>query len=162
MCIRDRASTADEDTWEELRRRGAAARTAQDSLRHQGALADTDDASLVLRFCELCLTDEVRSQDALFLLARALRNRHANAEVWAFIADRWDVITTRFPSSTVPRLIDGIRGVSDRELATSIAAFLAEHPIPQGTTVIRQHLERMWVTVALAERVPGELDAALG
>ncbi|WP_421118806.1 M1 family metallopeptidase [Aquihabitans daechungensis] len=159
--VRVVASTADQDTWDELRRRAAAARTAQDRLRHQGALADARDPALVLRFCELCLTDEVRSQDALFLLARALRNRYAAAEVWGFLTERWDEITTRFPSSTVPRLVDGIRGVSDRELATSIASFLAAHPIKQGTKPVQQHLERMWVTVALADRVRGELGAAL-
>ena len=160
-AVRVVAATADEDTWEELRRRAAAARTAQDTLRHQGALADGTDTALVLRFCELCLTDEVRSQDALFLLRRALANRHASAEVWAFLTERWEQITTQFPSSTVPRLIEGIRGVGDRALATEIAEFLAAHPTKQGATLIRQHLERMWVTVALADRVPGELATAL-
>jgi puromycin-sensitive aminopeptidase len=159
--VRVVASTADQETWDELRRRAVAARTAQDTLRHQGALADAQDPALVLRFCELCLTDEVRTQDALFLLARALRNRYAAAEVWGFLTDRWDEISTRFPSSTVPRLIDGIRGVSDRELAEAIAGFLAEHPIKQGTKPVQQHLERMWVTVALADRVQAELGAAL-
>ncbi len=159
--VRVVASTADQDTWDELRRRAAAARTAQDRLRHQGALADARDPALVLRFCELCFTDEVRTQDALFLLARALRNRYAAAEVWTFLTERWDEISTGFPSSTVPRLIDGIRGVSDRDLAASIAAFLAEHPIKQGTKPVQQHLERMWVTVALADRVRGELASAL-
>ena len=159
--VRVVASTADQATWDELRLRAAAARTAQDALRHQGALADAQDPALVLQLCELCLTDEVRTQDALFLLARALRNRYAAAEVWGFLTEHWDVISTRFPSSTVPRLIDGIRGVSDRELATSIAAFLADHPIKQGTKPVQQHLERMWVTVALADRVHAELGAAL-
>ena len=159
--VRVVASTADEATWDELRRRATAARTAQDRLRHQGALADARDPALVLRFCELCFTDEVRSQDALFLLARALRNRYAAADVWALLTDRWEEITTRFPSSTVPRMIDGIRGVSDRELAASIAAFLADHPVKQGTKPVQQHLERMWVTVALADRVRDELGTAL-
>ncbi len=159
--VRVVASTADQDTWDELRRRSAAARTAQDRLRHQGALADAQDPALVLRFCELCLTDEIRSQDALFLLARALRNRYAAAEVWGFLTERWEEISTRFPSSTVPRLIDGIRGVSDRGLATEITAFLADHPIKQGTKPVQQHIERMWVTVALADRVRDELAPAL-
>ena len=117
--------------------------------------------ALVLRFCELCFTDEVRSQDALFLLARALRNRYAAADVWSLLTERWEEITTRFPSSTVPRMIDGIRGVSDRELAASIAAFLADHPVKQGTKPVQQHLERMWVTVALADRIRDELGTAL-
>lgn len=159
--VRVVAATADTTTWDELRRRAGVARTAQDRLRHQGALADAEDPALVGRFAELCLTDEVRTQDALFLLRRALANRHASAEVWAFVAAHWDEIGARFPSSTVPRLIDGIRGVSDRALATEISSFLDAHPIKQGATVVRQHRERMWVTVALAERVPEQLAAAL-
>ena len=159
--VRVVAATADEDTWEDLRKRALAADTPQGRLRHQGALADAEDTALVLRFCDLVLTDEVRTQDALFELQRALANRHASAEVWAFITEHWADITTRFPSSTVPRLLAGIRGVTDPQLAAEIAAFLDANPVPQGTKVIRQHLERMWVSVAVAKRVPAELAAAL-
>ncbi|WP_371748971.1 ERAP1-like C-terminal domain-containing protein [Aquihabitans sp. G128] len=159
--VRVVAAHADQEVWDELRERAAAARTPQDRLRHQGALADSSDPALVRRFCELVLTDEVRTQDGLFLLRRALANRHATAEVWAFVEDHWDELSTRFPSASVPRLVDGIRGVGDRELAARITAFLAEHPVPQGAKVISQHVERMWVTVALADRVPAELAAAL-
>jgi puromycin-sensitive aminopeptidase len=115
----------------------------------------------VRRFCDLVLTDEVRTQDGLFLLRRALANRTATTVVWAFVTDHWDELTTRFPSAAVPRLLDGIRGITDRALATEVAAFIDAHPVPQGTTVVRQHVERMWVSVALAERVPAELAAAL-
>jgi puromycin-sensitive aminopeptidase len=155
------AATADRDLWEQLRERAATARTAQDRLRHQGALADATDPALVLAFCELALTDEVRTQDAPFLLRRALANRHAAAEVWAFLADRWSTITDRFPSSTIPRLLDGIRTISDPVLAAEVAAFLDAHPIAQGTTVLDQHRERMWVSVGLGRRLPDELGAAL-
>ncbi|CAN5901890.1 M1 family metallopeptidase [soil metagenome] len=152
--VRAVAATADLDSWEELRRRAAAADTPQDRLRHQGALADTDDPSLLRRFCELVLTDEVRTQDGLFLLRRALANRHGTAIAWAFVVDHWDELNDRFPSASIPRLLDGIRVVTDAGLATEIVAFLGDHPVPQGATVVRQHVERMWVTVALAERVP--------
>ncbi|MFN8018977.1 MAG: M1 family metallopeptidase [Acidimicrobiales bacterium] len=159
--VRVVAATADQATWDELRRRAASARTAQDRLRHQGALADAADPERVLAFCALCLTDEVRSQDALFLLRRALANRHAAPQVWAFVTGHWDEITTRFPSSTVPRLVEGIRTIGDPGLAAAVAAFLDAHPVAQGATVIRQHRERMWVSVALAARVRGELGDAL-
>ncbi len=159
--VRVVAARADESTWQELRRRAAAARTPQDRLRHQGALADTCDPVLVARFCELVLTDEVRTQDGLFLLRRALANPDATAEVWTFVVAHWDELTTRFPSASVPRLLDGIRGITDPELAGAVAAHLADHPVPQGATVVRQHAERMWVSVALADRVPAELAAAL-
>ncbi|MEZ5138407.1 MAG: M1 family metallopeptidase [Acidimicrobiales bacterium] len=159
--VRVVAATADEATWTELRRRAGIARTAQDRLRHQGALADAEDPTLVLRFCELALTDEVRSQDALFLLRRALANPRAAESVWGFVTDRWHEITSRFPSATVPRLLEGIRQVTDPDLAASIAAFLDEHPPAQGAKVVRQHRERMWVNVRAAHRVRAELGPAL-
>ena len=159
--VRVVAAHADVDAWDELRARAASARTPQDRLRFQGALADAPDPALVRRFCELVLTDEVRTQDGLFLLRRALANRAATEDVWAFIEAHWDEISTRFPSASVPRMIDGIRGVTDRALAVRIAGFLDQHPVPQGATVIRQHRERMWVSVALAGRAPAELAAAL-
>ena len=56
--------------------------------------------------------------------------------------------------ATVPAL-------TDRTLARRIAAFLAAHPLAQGELVVRQHLERMWVSVALADRAPGELERFL-
>ena len=49
----------------------------------------------------------------------------------------------------------------DRALADEVVEFLAEHPIPQGELQVRQHIERMWVTVALAERESGRLAHAL-
>ncbi len=159
--VRIVAGRADEATWEELRRRASAARTPQDRLRHQGALADTDDVELVGRFCALVLTDEVRTQDGLFLLRRAFGNRVATATVWRFIVEHWDELTARFPSASVPRLLEGIRTIGDPVLAAEVAAFLDQHPVPQGATVVSQHRERMWVTVALAARVPGQLAAAL-
>jgi puromycin-sensitive aminopeptidase len=159
--VRVVAAGADAECWEELRERAAAARTPQDRLRHQGALADAPDPALVRKFCDLVLTEEVRTQDGLFLLRRALANRHATDVVWAFIVDHWDELSTRFPSAAVPRLLDGIRGITDRALAGEVVAFLQEHPVPQGATVVRQHVERMWVSVAVAERAPSQLAAAL-
>lgn len=160
-AVRIVAATADEATWSELRRRAGAAATAQDRLRHQGAMADAADVGLVLRFCDLCFTDEVRAQDGAFLLRRALANRHAGAEVWDLIERRWADVTARFPSSMTPRLLEGIRSVADPELAQRVVAFLADHPSDHGDTVVRQHVERMWVTVALGRRVRAELPAAL-
>ena len=155
------ADGADAATWEELRRRAKAASTPQDRLRHQYALADSPDPALVLRLCELVMTDEVRTQDGAFVLRRALANRRAVGAVWTFVADHWDELTTRFPGSMLPRLLEGVRGVSDRDLARTISTFIDEHPLPQGATVVRQHHERMWVSVEVAGRIHRELGPAL-
>jgi hypothetical protein len=54
-------------------------------------------------------------------------------------------------------MIEGIRSVADADLAAEIARFLDAHPRPDQTK-IAQHLERMNVNVAQAERT----RAALG
>ncbi|MGH9192135.1 MAG: hypothetical protein ACRDZ0_06635, partial [Acidimicrobiales bacterium] len=63
--------------------------------------------------------------------------------------------------NSIPRLVSGIRAVRDRSLAEQAVAFLADHPIPQGAQQIRQHIERMWVTVGLAERESARFAAYL-
>ena len=98
---------------------------------------------------------------AVELSAEGSEMREAAGLVWSFVTAHWDRITSEFPSSMHSRLLEGIRGITDRALATEVASFLDAHPLDHGGTVIRQHLERMWVTVALAERAPTELADAL-
>jgi puromycin-sensitive aminopeptidase len=155
------AAGSDPEVHQELWRRADAARTVQDRLRHLGAAADSADPSLVLAACDRYLGDGVRTQDAPFLLRRALTNPHATAGVWELITHRWSDAVDRFPSSTLPRMVEGIRTIADPALAERVAEFLRAHPLPQGSTVVDQHLERMWVSVALGRRVPDELAVAL-
>ena len=77
------------------------------------------------------------------------------------MSGHWDEIVQRFPANSLSRLVGGIRAVRDRSLADEITAFLGAHPVPQGEQQIRQHIERMGVTVALAEREAVRLPAAL-
>src|SRR5699024_6430524 len=72
--VRIAAGGSDRRIRDELRRRADGADTAQDRLGHLGALADSRDPTQVVTFCDLVLTDEVRTQDGPFLLRRALTN----------------------------------------------------------------------------------------
>jgi puromycin-sensitive aminopeptidase len=138
-----------------------AADNPQDRQRLLFSLARFRDAAAFGRTLDLSLSGDVRTQDAPYLLGEALANRDNGAAAWAFVASHWPDIERRFPSNSLARLVGGIRSVRDRALADEVAAFLAEHAIPQGELQVRQHVERMWVTVALAEReadrFPGRL-----
>lgn len=141
------------DHWQILDQRAQRALTPQDRLRHTGALADSSDPSLVLRLAEMVLTDRIRTQDGLFILRRALANRHAHEPVWTFVEDHWSTICDRFPAAALPRLVEGIRPIGDRGLAARVSAFLANHPLSQGEMTVDQHIERMWVSVTLRDRL---------
>ncbi len=107
---------------------------------------------LFQRVLELTVSDQVRTQNAPFLLGACVSNRANAADAWQFVATRWDEINERFPANTMVWLLGGVRTVNDEALAAEITAFLAEHPVPQAEKVVTQHLERMQVSVALRAR----------
>ena len=74
---------------------------------------------------------------------------------------RWDEMVATFPDNAMPRMLGGITGLNTPELAADTAAFLAEHPVPQGALTVQQHLERQRVNVALREREGPRLAEAL-
>jgi puromycin-sensitive aminopeptidase len=151
-AVRVRAAKGDAALFDEFVARSDAADTPQESLRYLGALADFSDPGQFQRFLDRTLTDDIRTQDAPFLLRRSLVNRANGGTAWTFIRQNWDGVNTRFPTSSIPRLLEGVRTFTDAAVANDVRGFLGEHPLPQGAKQVAQHLERMQATVALAER----------
>ena len=149
------ATLGDEALHDRLVERFRASDNPQDRERLLLALSRFREPACLQRTLDMALSGAVRTQDAPYLLRETLTNRDNAGAAFAFITERWPEITGRFPANSIPRLVSGIRAVRDRALAERAAAFLAEHPVPQGAQQIRQHIERMWVTVALAEREVG-------
>lgn len=146
------AHHGDADDFARIRQRFHDADDPQTEQRHLRALADFPDPALVAAICDATLTDEIRSQDGPYLLRRALTNRHAGPVAWRFVADHWDELLARFPSNSIARMLEGITTLDDPGLADEVAAFLADHPVPQGDKQIAQHLESQRIAVALRER----------
>ena len=151
-------SSADFDHFVE---RQEHADTPQERQRHLHALADFPGSAEIDRLLAMVLTDSIRSQDAAFVLRRALTNRGNGPRVWEFVRDRWDEVTTKLPSMTVVRMVDGVRALSTPELAADVEAFFADHPLPQATKTLAQHLEAMRVNVGLRGREADRLAAAV-
>jgi puromycin-sensitive aminopeptidase len=131
------------------------AENPQDRERVLLSLSRFRDPAALARTLELSLSGDVRTQDAPYLLREAIANRDNGPAAWDFVAENWAEIEKRFPANSLSRLVGGVRALRDRAVADRVVGFLAEHPIPQGELQVRQHVERMWVTVALAERVAG-------
>jgi puromycin-sensitive aminopeptidase len=144
-----------------FRQRSAAGATPQERLRYLGVLADFPGDAEADAFLAMTLTDDVRTQDAPFVIGRSLANRVQSARTWDFVARHWDEALARFPSNSISRMLGGVRTVTDPGLARNVEGFLAEHPVPQGDKPIAQHRQRMRAGVALRDRVAGDLSSAL-
>ena len=156
------AADATEEEHAELERRWRGAGTPQDELRYLTALVDTDDVERFDHALDLAV-DEVRTQNAPYLLRRAIAHPTLGSRAWRHITDRWELIGEKFPSNSLPRMLEGIRSICDRATAEQVEAFLDAHPLPSGERTVAQHVERMWVSVAAAERTAaGRTDATRG
>ena len=146
------AATADHDELDALIERFRSAATPQEEQRFLYTLAEARDPEQFARVLELAVSDHVRTQNAPFLIGACLANRVNGAMAWRLVRDRWGDMNERFPSNSIVRMLSGIRSISDEALAADVRAFLAEHRVPQALRTLEQHVERMRVTVALAER----------
>ena len=126
--------------------------TPQEEQRFLYALADVRDPEQMERVLDLAMTPEVRTQNAPFLIGSCIANRDNGPLAWKLVHERWDEMNKRFPSNSIVRMLSGIRAVTDPTLAADIEAFVAEHPVPQAKQTVKQHIERMRVSVGLRER----------
>jgi puromycin-sensitive aminopeptidase len=159
-CVDIVAACGTETDWERYLERFRTSTSPQEQLRYLYGLAKFPSLELADRTLALTL-DEIRSQNAPFVLIHLLTNRDVNERAWAFVTAEWDRIVERFPDNTIPRLLGGIVTLSTPELLAGIEAFLAEHPVPQGTKMVEQHLERLRVNVALRGREADRLSQHL-
>jgi len=148
-----------EDAFETFRARMHDAPTPQEQDRYRGALARFRDPALMERLLALTVSDEVRPQDAPFLLSRAEANRDLGAIAWRYVRDHWDELLPRFAASNVLHLAVGARTLTDPELVAEVQAFFTEHDIPQNHRSLVQAMERQRVMAAMRERSNGELAA---
>jgi puromycin-sensitive aminopeptidase len=135
--------------------------TPQEQLRLMYALAEFDDPDLVDRTCELATSGAVKTQNAPFLLGRAMANRRHGARAWDFVRRRWDELNTAFPSNTIVRMVEPIRLLNQPDVVADVQAFFAEHPIEQARKTLDQLLERQRINAALREREGAALSASL-
>ncbi|MEQ8840900.1 MAG: M1 family aminopeptidase [Acidimicrobiales bacterium] len=122
----------------------------QTEQRHLRALADLPIPELPV--LDDILAGEVRTQDAPYVIRRALTNPIAGPRVWEFTKSNWELIGERFPSNSVARLLEGISQLDTDALVADVSAFLGDHPVPQGAKQVAQHLERQRVNAAFRRR----------
>jgi puromycin-sensitive aminopeptidase len=146
------AANGTTEDFDEFVARFKGAGNPQEELRFLSALADFDDAGLITKLLGMTLTDEVRTQNAPYLVRRAMGNREHGPLVWQYVQDNWGAINERFPSNSIVRMLEGIRGLSKPEVADTVFAFFEDHEVPQGDKTLAQHLERLEVNVALRAR----------
>lgn len=149
--------------WDMLYFKYKNAATPQDEVRYLHALSEFTEARLLSRSIELAFSNEVRSQDAPYLLAGILASREGCVLAWEAVEHHWDEMLKLWPPNTIHRMLDSLPSlVAAGDDAVSRAfAWLDEHPLARGERKVAQSRERLRVNVAFHQRVGGRLASLL-
>jgi puromycin-sensitive aminopeptidase len=155
------AATGDAGDYDRMLAKYRNGDTPQVQLRHLYSLAEFDDAGLLGRTCELAMSDEVKTQNAPFLLRACIGNRRHGQVAWEFVRRNWSAINERFPRNTIVRLIETVKLLDQPTDVADVQAFFAEHPIEQAAKTLEQILERQRVNADVRARNEDSVRYAL-
>jgi puromycin-sensitive aminopeptidase len=139
--------------------RAKEAPTPQEQLRYLVALGRFRDPALMDRTLASTLGDDIRAQDAPYVIARSLINRDLGGSAWRFVSSRWDELNDRLASSNMISMVSGARWITDPAGVASVQEFFRDHDLPQNRLMLQQMLERQRIYAALRERAEPDLRA---
>jgi puromycin-sensitive aminopeptidase len=155
------ASIGTDDDYERYVQSFMQATTPQEQLRFMYALAEFPSAVQMSRTLTLAFSDDVRTQNAPFLLNQCIANRDHGASAWREVSRRWAEANERFPANTIVRMIGSVRTLTEPSVVADVQAFFGEHGIPQAAKTLEQVLERQRVNAAVRAREADRLGQAL-
>ncbi|MGE0308137.1 MAG: M1 family metallopeptidase [Acidimicrobiia bacterium] len=153
------ANLGDADLHRRYVQRFNDARTPQEMLRFLYALAEFPGRSELEGTIALALSPKVKSQNAPYLIGRCMSNRRWGQLAWDAMAANWGTLVERFPGPSIPRMIEGVRALTEPAQVAAVQAFFAEHPVPQAQNTVGQHLERQAINAQLRLRVMRSLTS---
>lgn len=155
------AHSGDGKRFEEFMELAQKAPTTQEKLRFLGSLGTFRDPELYNRAIGMMLSDQVRTQDAPFLLAGIIGTEHAGKTAWDWMRDNWEKLVEAYPDNAIPRMVSSCSALDTPELEGEVTSFFATHKVKEGDMAVAQMIERLRVNVTLREEETPKLGAYL-
>jgi puromycin-sensitive aminopeptidase len=127
------------------------ATTPLDQVRYLRSVATVQSEEEAKQTLRKVIEGDIRTQDGFWVFARLLLGK-AGPAVWAVARSRWDAVLAVMPGLTRTRVVEGLPGLSQPEVAADVRGFFAEHPLPEASRPLEQKLELLDANVALRER----------
>jgi len=153
------AAAGGNEEWDVLYAHYKSATTPQDEVRYLDALGGFSGPAILRRSVDLVFSEEVRSQDAPYLLGGILAHRAGCAVAWAAIEERWDEILTRWPPKSAHRMLESLPALvaAGDDVAQQAFDWLDAHPLGKGERRVVQARERLKINLAFKQRVASQL-----
>ena len=140
------------------------AATPDDQYIFRFALAAFRNPELKRRTLEWTLSDEMRNQDAGWLMGNVVYTRYGTDRVgsWRWIEENWPRIQKKVPEPMQGDVAAAAGVLCDRESLARVKAFIEAHPVPSAERRNAQSLERIEQCAALREIQSAKLHEWVG
>ncbi|KAM0866607.1 hypothetical protein ACQ4PT_042519 [Festuca glaucescens] len=133
---------------------------AQEKSRILGSLSSCPDKDIVVEALNFMLTDEVRNQDAFYVLGGiSLEGREV---AWAWLQENWDHVVKTWPSSSL--ISDFVNSTvspfTSEEKAAEVSEFFCTRVKPSFERALKQSLERVRISARWIESIKSEPNLA--
>ena len=156
------ALNGDEAFYDRLMAALKNAKSPEEYYMYVFTLPQFSDPKLVQRTLDYAVSPEVRSQDALGLIARVLDNPAGEKLAWDFVRQHWTAIEKSggpFASAEVIGATDSFCNATSRD---EVAEFYSAHKIEAAERTYRQSIERINNCVDLKSQQEPKLASWLG
>nr|XP_058942473.1 puromycin-sensitive aminopeptidase-like [Pocillopora verrucosa] len=129
-------------------------------MRCMGAVSQPD---LIKKVCDFSLSDQVRSQDTVFVIAGICGSVKGREMAWKFVQENWDELYNRYEGGfLLSRLIKCTTDMFvTEEAAKEVEEFFANRSVPAAERTIQQSLENIRLNCAWLGRESEKISAWL-
>ncbi|XP_047517240.1 puromycin-sensitive aminopeptidase [Pieris napi] len=153
-CYRAVLAEADEATFERFLHLYRAADLHEEKDRISRALGAVKDPALLNKVLNFAISDEVRSQDTVFVIVSVAVSRNGRDLAWNFFKDHWQEFMDRYQGGfLVARLVKSTtENFASEASAREIEEFFATHRSPGTERSVQQALETVRLNAAWLRR----------
>uniref|UniRef100_S4PRY9 Aminopeptidase n=1 Tax=Pararge aegeria TaxID=116150 RepID=S4PRY9_9NEOP len=153
-CYRAVLAEADEAVFQRFLQLYRAADLHEEKDRISRALGAVKDPALLKRVLEFAISDEVRSQDTVFVVVSVAVSRNGRDLAWQFFKDHWQEFMDRYQGGfLLARLVKSTtENFASEACAQDIEEFFRTHHSPGAERSVQQALETVRLNAAWLRR----------
>jgi aminopeptidase N len=125
-------------------------------------LGQFGDPTLLQRTLDYAVSPDVRSQDALGLIARVMGNPAGQKLAWDFILAHWDAVQKAGGPFASAEIVGATQSFCDANMRDQVTDFFSAHKIAAAERTYRQSIERINSCVDLKSQQEPQLSSWLG
>lgn len=154
VCYRAVLQDADEKTFNNMLAEYRKADLHEEKVRILRALGVIKNPELLSKVLQFSLSEEVRTQDTVFVVISVASNPAGRELAWKFFQDNFKLLNERYSGGfLLTRLVKYCTdGFACTKKAEVIEQFFKEHPVPGAERTVQQSIETIHLTAGWLKR----------